>query len=247
MALIDSQVAYWKLEEASGTREDSHGANDLTDNNTVGQAAGIIGNAASFIQANSEYLSIADNTDMSTGDISFFFSAWVYLSELTSTKIIVGKMDGVLDEYRLYYFASDTFYFEVFGITTSLAVGSTTFGAPSANTWYNVVGKHDAAANLIGIAVNAGTEDTSSYSAGVNNGVGTFGISDASAGGQYWAGRIDEVGFWKRAVTAQDRTDLYNGGAGNQYPYGAVAASMVPSGFGYSPLQLWLEEGVLEE
>jgi len=40
-ALATNLQAWWNLEEASGTRSDSHGMNHLTDNNTVTQADGI--------------------------------------------------------------------------------------------------------------------------------------------------------------------------------------------------------------
>jgi len=49
-------VAWWSLDEASGNRADSHGGNTLTDNNTVGYAAGKVGNAADFESGDSEYL-----------------------------------------------------------------------------------------------------------------------------------------------------------------------------------------------
>ncbi len=45
-ALTDNLSAYWKLDEASGTRVDSAGSNDLTSNNSVGQAVGKLGNAS---------------------------------------------------------------------------------------------------------------------------------------------------------------------------------------------------------
>ena len=35
---------------------------------------------------------------------------------------------------------------------------------------------------------------------------------------RYWDGLIDEVGFWKRILTAQEKTNLYNAGAGLAYP-----------------------------
>ena len=45
MKSIDSLQGFWELlEEASGTRVDAHGANDLTDNNTVLQGTGKVGN-----------------------------------------------------------------------------------------------------------------------------------------------------------------------------------------------------------
>ena len=71
MALSDSLVSYWILGEASGERADSHDSNPLTDNNTVGQAAGKITNAADFIPGNSEYLNHADNASLSFGDDPF--------------------------------------------------------------------------------------------------------------------------------------------------------------------------------
>lgn len=39
-SLLTSLISYWNLDEPSGTRVDSHGDNDLTDNNTVTAAVG---------------------------------------------------------------------------------------------------------------------------------------------------------------------------------------------------------------
>ncbi|MBU0513002.1 MAG: hypothetical protein KJ638_15045, partial [Chloroflexi bacterium] len=45
---IDGLVAWWSLDETSGTRYDSHGGNHLSDNNTVGYSTGKQGNSANF-------------------------------------------------------------------------------------------------------------------------------------------------------------------------------------------------------
>jgi hypothetical protein len=76
VALLDNIVAFWELEEASGTRNDSASTNHLTDNNTVTQNTGKVGNCAEFNGAN-EYLSIADNAALSAGDTDFSFNVWV--------------------------------------------------------------------------------------------------------------------------------------------------------------------------
>src|SRR5688572_28354046 len=60
-------VSWWSLNEASGTRNDSHSTNHLTDNNAVPSAAGLKGNSAAFVTAGLESLSIADNASISTG------------------------------------------------------------------------------------------------------------------------------------------------------------------------------------
>lgn len=65
-------VSYWKMDETSGTRNDSKDSNHLTDNNTVASATGQVGNAADFEDTNSEWLSIADGSQTGldiTGDL----------------------------------------------------------------------------------------------------------------------------------------------------------------------------------
>lgn len=227
MSLATGLVAYWKLDEASGTRVDSHASNDLTDNNTVTQAAGKIGNAAQFTRANQEYLSRADNADLSTGDIDYWFTAWVYLdSKPGNDMTIVSKDDGSPNrEYRLYWEqAVDRFRFFAMDATGASigTVDANTFGAPSTSTWYFVVGYHSATDNEIGISVNGGAFDTAATTGAAGDSTGAFyiGLYDNPAT-KSWDGRIDEVGFWKRAKpTANEVAALYNGG--NGLPYSSI-------------------------
>lgn len=220
MALTDSLVSYWKLEEASGTRADSHGTNHLTDNNTVTQATGKLGNAAQFTAANSEWLSIADNASLSAGDTDFTLAAWVYLDSKSADRWFAAKGGEYMFGYRN---GSDRLIFIVAkaGNPTSITAG--TFGSPPTATWLHVVGWHDAVADQIGIAVNAGTANTAAYSAGVDDSTSAFEVGRGDFFGlNYMDGRIDALGFWRRVLTAQERTDLYNGGAGLEYPFGTA-------------------------
>ena len=81
--LLTDLVSWWELDEVSGVRYDSHGSNDLTDNNTVGSAnSGPRGTVARFVKANSEYLrSDAFSQDLSAG---WTASTWVRESSLPS-------------------------------------------------------------------------------------------------------------------------------------------------------------------
>src|SRR4051812_50060322 len=74
-ALLNALIAHWRLEEASGVRADSHAGLDLSDINTVGQAAGKLGNAASFVAGNEEILPAADQGAVGMGDIDFTLAA----------------------------------------------------------------------------------------------------------------------------------------------------------------------------
>jgi hypothetical protein len=231
MALLDNLVSYWRLEESSGTRGDAHGGNSLTDNNSVGSAAGKLGSAAAFSSASNQYLSHADNADLSTGDIDFTFAAWVYLTDKSDTRAVLGKYSGTQDEYTLYYFATDDrFVFEVNGTTF---VEANSLGAPALNTWYHVVCWHDSVNNQLGIAVNAGSADTTAFSAGVNDSDGEFAVGRMSGAlGHYWDGRIDALGFWKRVLTAQERSDLYNAGNGLEHPFSSGNRRLTLQGLG---------------
>src|SRR5437868_1055887 len=75
-------VSYWPLNETSGTRLDVHGANHLTDNNTVTRALGIRNEAGQFTRANSEYLSIPHNASLSLSNTSFTIALWACLDSL---------------------------------------------------------------------------------------------------------------------------------------------------------------------
>lgn len=230
MPLSDNLVAAWELDEASGNAIDSHGANDLTDVNTVGAGTGLVyGSARDFEADNSEALNIADNTDVSAGDIDLTFEAWVNAESLTTDRVIIGKINSgatQMDYVLRYQSSASRFQWRVVngsGSLTDLAAG--TFGAPSTATWYHIVCWHDATNNQIGIAVNAGTADTAAHNGGVFDGNGGFSIGrEGDRLTDYWDGLIGPVRFWKRVLTSDERTELYNSGAGRTYAYIAGGA-----------------------
>jgi hypothetical protein len=226
LTLTNKLVSYWKLGEVSGLRDDFYGANNLTDNNTVTQAVGKVGNAAQFTAANSEYLSRADNASLSTGDIDFTIAAWVYMDSDTGDAMnIITKFNATTDnrEYALDYGGTaNRLTFTVNSVGTSgnnTTVVANSFGTLSVGTWAFVVCWHDSVANTINIQVNNGTIDSAATSAGVFNGTSAFriGSNGNSTPGQYWNGRIDEIGFWKKVLTSTERTNLYNSGNGSTF------------------------------
>ncbi len=215
--LLPTPVAYWKLEEPSGTRMDSLGSNHLTDNNTVTQAAGKQAYAAQFTAANSEYLSIADNTDLSVGNIDFTVAFWVYLDDIGSTHDFINRYNiAGQRSYDIYFTTGAGFNFAVSdnGVSNpTVLVTAATFGAPAAGVWYCVICWHDAANNIVGISVN-GIQDTAAHTTGAFDGTSEFQIGGINGSGAPHNGRIDEVGFWKVVLSAQERADFYNGGLG---------------------------------
>lgn len=220
-------VSYWKLDEASGTRADANYVNDLTDNNTVTQTTGKINNAGQFTAANSEYLSRVDNDQISTGDIDFTLAAWVYHDTKTATQVHISKRatpaGAAIEHMVRYNSASDRFQFTVGDGTTSQTLNADNFGSPSTGTWYYIVAWHDATANTINIQVNNGTANSAAETVTIADQAGSF-YMGVAADTQYMDGRIDETAFWKRVLTADERTSLYNSGAGLAWPLSPVVA-----------------------
>jgi len=222
--LSDKFVSFWELEEASGTRVDAVVAtgNDLTDNNTVGQAVGKVGFAADFENDNSEYLSHANNTSLQTGDIDYSFNFWVNAESFPGQycSLIIRDASSQREYIIFYDSVAARFTFSVFtaGVTQNNLTLST-FGALPLSTWVNINLWHDTAAGTINGSVNNGATDS----------ILTAGPLQAAATAQFrigsweffsdnrWDGLIDQVGFAKALLTTDEKTFLYNEGNGRSW------------------------------
>jgi len=212
-------VAFWELNESSGTRADSAGSNDLTDVNTVTSAVGKQGNAAEFVIGNDEYLSIDDNADLGySGDFSV--AGWFYRGSSGNPDYLMGKGSDVFAENEWLMRT----VFESTGIQLRAVVFNTAGSSTivkvnqdlTANTWYFFTLTFTAATNAITLSINAGTRATGSRS-GVARKAHPFRIGKFGGNAQRWGGRVDEVGFWKRPLTTADEAWLYNSGTGRTY------------------------------
>ena len=223
-----SLEAWWSLDEESGTRVDSHGANDLADNATVLYAAGKVGNAADFELDTTEFLDIADNASLSfDGNVTLTVGLWVYLETSGAEASLMSKYDkGTTDrEYELRYnFSTDRWEFRVSdnGDTgaNETGVDAASYGAVSNGVWCFILGWHDPDTDLIYIQVNNGTADSAAHSTGINTGASRFilGARDSTASEvAHLDGLIDEAFVYRRILTADQRTWLYNSGNGRAY------------------------------
>jgi len=184
------------------------------------------GFAGQFTAADSEYLNIADNATLRTGNIDFTWAAWVYLDSEGAFPTILAKWDtGTSDrEYEIDYESStDRFraYVRKADDSGNIDVITNTFGAVTTGAWYFLVFSHDAVNDIISLSVNNGVSDTTAIVGGVRSGTAALSIGSLSNNSNTWNGRIASTGFWKRVLTAAERTWLYN--AGKARLYGEVA------------------------
>lgn len=122
-------------------------------------------------------------------------------------------------EYWLYVNTDRLVTFRVSssGITHDGSVQASSFGALNTSTWYNAVAYHDSANGLLAVGVNL-SMNSSAYTSGVRSGSAPFTVGAISNGASaFFDGRIDETGFWNRALNTTDRSNLYNAGSSNTY------------------------------
>ena len=219
MAVITSLVAYWSLDESSGSAIDAYGDNDLTDDVTVASTTGKVSNCRDFEADSAKYLYRTSTADLSMGDVDFSVQAWVQIESKSTTRTILAKFATASAEYLLQHDNSiDRFQFVVKTLASTFKTAiANNLGAPSLATWYLVHAWHDSVNNEIGIAVNAGTADTLANADGVQSGNDNFVLGLNNGSDNYWDGLIDEVGVWKKVLTSTERTWLYNSGNGRSY------------------------------
>jgi len=234
--LLTGLVSYWKLDEASDgsdavTRNDSVGTNHLTDFGTTPSQAGLKGNEVLFTTANSEYLKVDSNASLQMGDIDFTIVAWVTLTTVNAIHDILSKYNNTATnnrEFILYYNyvgvdnAGNRFTFGVTSAGTSASIRNVlanNLGAPTAGARYMIKIWHDKTANTINIQVNNGTADSAAHTTGVFAGDSPFILGALPVASRYASEAVDEVGIWKRLLTTDEDTEIYNGGAGKTYPF----------------------------
>lgn len=214
--------AWWTLDEASGTRVDSHGANNLTDNFTVTQAAGKVGNAAQFAVANTEYLDIVDNVSLSMGDIDFTICAWAYLDSKPGAggRGVLAKYNaGAGEREYLIQYRLDTnriqFLWGTNGGATGNSIPADNFGVVSTGAWMFIVAGHNG--NNVFISVNNGAKNTAGDNGTLHDSTSNFHLGSQNGTSETWDGRIDETCLYKRVLSSAEITWLWNSGDGRTY------------------------------
>jgi len=226
-------VSWWGLNETAPSNAlDSHGTNELVETSgTIGSTAGLVGGCRDFELGDSEYFSIPSNASLVFADEPLTVGAWVNLESKADPAGIMGKYNTANKrEYLLTYTQSvDRFLFYVSATGTATVVATASvFGAPGTAAWLFVVGYHDPTANTIGISVNAGAETPIAHTTGIFSGTTQFNFGNFYNSGvsdYYLDGKMDEAFLYRRVLTADEISWLYNSGVGRAY-----SELIIPSG-----------------
>lgn len=207
--LLSGLVSYWKLDEASGTREDIHGANDLTESGSVASAAGKINDAA-VLTTNPDYLTIASPPASFQGGATFTVSFWFNRASGTGDSILLACGNGTDGWFiRQRTSGSRLVTFSMFSGTNLNSSGVTI----SNGTWYHVIATYDAAAGMrLVLNGNVSTNAVTGLVGGV-----PFLVGGDDVIGNSINASVDEMGLWSRVLTTDEEAALYGAGTPPAY------------------------------
>jgi cysteine-rich repeat protein len=207
--------ARWAFDDGAGTTaaDSSGNAHPLTLGSGVSWATGQVGSNAIALSGSS-----AANATVSTPIVNtaqaFTVSAWVKLTNITGYQTVVSIDGGQVSGFYL-QLRADTGQFAFTRLasdSTSAAVSvAGASAAPSAGTWYHLVGVQDVTAGQLLLYVNGQLSGrvayTSPWQATGNTVVGRGRWAGSAV--DFVNGQIDDVALYSEALTADQIAGLY--------------------------------------
>lgn len=217
MAITTPKV-FFNFDEASGNATDA--VNGLTGVNTSATySTGKINNAAYF--GGTAYFTVADNALLEPVN-AISFGGWIYISATSSYQMMMAKGEN----------AGDTRSYEMrcFGTTTQVEIQMRTGGGSYAqartttaigtSAWKHVIFTRNGTTMKIYINGVSDTLASNVTQAGnIDYSTDALWIGQRN-GGLRFNGRQDMIGIWDVELTSSEVSELYNAGAGIQYPFG---------------------------
>jgi len=218
---LTSLAAYYRFDEASGTRYDVNGANALAEVlPPVASIAGKIGNAIRIDVDTTGNGLLASAAPYAPCQFDGPFSVAFWFRDTTFNCPMLGYGGGIggYDQFVLTLqsgigaiaFAINNGAGGFLGGSTSVADG----------TWHHIVVTYDPTGMNLYVDGTLNATATAPASIPAPNPAWTFWIGGtASSFSPPDAFDFDEMGIWNRALALADVQSLYNGGAGKTYPF----------------------------
>lgn len=208
-------LSYYKCEEASGTRVDAVGNHNLAGSSgSPGSGTGIVGNG---IQGNGTDWLLKTGLSESLQTNGFTVWGWVYVTSFTGRKGII--QNGSAMQFRLTVESATQIAFNVADSVSGTTAATILGLSLPLNTWIFVWGRYDASTKKAEAGYNAAS-GTLAPTALANGATAATAIELARGAATIMNNAIsDEIGFALRKYTDDEISSLYNGGAGNQYPF----------------------------
>lgn len=221
--LLTDLIGYWKLTEPSGTNFNEEVSNyDATGSGIVASSSGV------EFDSSGDYVYVPNTAGLYPSSTAFSVSLWFYLDTLPSS---VGRNMFLIRFYDNSYvwsyeaFIKNSENYITFYINDSSDgdfQSETANNAVSAGQWYNLI-----LVNQTGTYphIYLNNSDVTSYHPDTWTGTIRQPTGDLYFGSPYSSGtssidgRVRSVGIWNKALSSDERTELYNNGTPNDYPF----------------------------
>jgi hypothetical protein len=231
-------LAWWRFEESSGTRNDSHsGGLNLSQVGAINNSTGKVGQSANISPGTINAFSNAANYLQRDGSFvpitTQYWAGWINLTAGTNNAVffIAGKYGPFEYEGGPGNRQIQILYDRTLAQPLRLTVSSTGASASeravgvscNRDEWVLFEAYYDSVSTNIGIAVNSGSFSTlnTGYSSIFNATTATFKIGyyffNSVSGSNSNRFLIDELAVWNRMLTASERVALWNSGFGRPY------------------------------
>jgi hypothetical protein len=211
-ALRTRMALYLAMDEPSGTvyLDSASGVNPGAGHGTLTRVSGKVGAGAAQFDGSTAYIDVASNPAAEIAAADMSISAWVNPTTPSALAVVAGKTIFGNNSWAL-YLNTTKFWFQV-----RATAASGYFAQADANyvtgTWVHLIGIRQA--GVITLYVNGAAQTATGTNTEVPaTSASAFVVGAASSHtAQLYAGQIDEVGLWSRALTAAEIAYLAGGG-----------------------------------
>jgi hypothetical protein len=222
-------ISYWNLDELSGSRKDAVSQNHLSVVNpgNVLAVAGKQGYAVDLVPI-TDYVGgyLKNDAATATGTGAFSIAGWFFLNSYhplgDNARTIIAKWNqlGSAKEYGINVPAATNKLKFAISENGSNEINLNSGIALSLGTWFFFVAWFDG--SKIYLQINNGIIEVGPSASSIFSGSAPLYIG--SINGFFnpdspWHGKLDAMGYWKRALSAKERKCLWNMGAGKQFPF----------------------------
>jgi hypothetical protein len=211
MSLVTNIVSYWKFDESSGNASDATGNGNTATNSGVSYSTGKINNGADFEASGSNSMTVADSTSVRVVN-GWSLAGWVKLESAHNGYIFNARYGengwgiGCNTDRKITVFAGSGVFENTIGTTVL-----------SLDTWYHVAVYFNGSTTKL--YINGTLDSTLNNNNITNPNTALYLGRKATSADDYYDGMIDELGVWSRELTSTEVGELYNSGAGLQYPF----------------------------
>lgn len=214
--LTTGLTAFWKF---NGDGTDATGTYNLTAVNSPTFEAGVVSQATKCLSASAQSWYYPNNPAFLPGNTDFSVAGWVYEISSLDTSMINVYNATTAGSWQLKLGGAPAL--RVTNQTSGITVASST--NPGTGVWYFVAAWFDHTAATLNISVNDGAVASGSTGGIIPSTASTNKLTFATRDGRNQGNMLlDAIGYWSRILTTQEITNLYNGGAGLEYPFEAA-------------------------